>query len=188
MKPNTKSLPTLEYLNECFRLDNTSPSGLRWNLRPPEHFSSQNECSRWNSRYGNTPAGYCEIAGNTKNFCVKIDSKKWRIHRILYSIYHGKLVPENLDIDHIDGNGVNNTIENLRAVTDSQNLCNSRRKSNNRSGVKGVYWSTTHSRWMASIRYRGVRHYLKPSKCKETIRRHVEAFREKLHGEYTNHG
>lgn len=42
------------------------------------------------------------------------------------------------EIDHKDGNPLNNQRDNLRPATHSQNMANS--KSNNTSGYKGVSW------------------------------------------------
>ena len=44
-----------------------------------------------------------------------------RIHRLVYETFVGK-IKYGLQIDHIDGNKQNNTLENLRMVTQSENL------------------------------------------------------------------
>jgi hypothetical protein len=43
-------------------------------------------------------------------------------------------------IDHIDGNGLHNNLNNLRVVTSSQNNINQRIRKDNASGYKGVYY------------------------------------------------
>jgi hypothetical protein len=56
-------------------------------------------------------------------------------------------------IDHVDGNGLNNTRENMRSCTVRQNTCNSRKRSKNMSSVfKGVTWDSWTDRWMARIK------------------------------------
>jgi hypothetical protein len=55
------------------------------------------------------------------------------MHRIIMNC------PDSMQVDHIDGNGLNNQKSNLRICTQSQNKKNKRRASNNTSGYKGVY-------------------------------------------------
>ena len=64
------------------------------------------------------------------------------------------------DIDHIDGNGLNNQRTNLRAATRSQNNANQRISRRNRSGFKGVYWSRAARKWAAQIGVSGKHKYL----------------------------
>jgi hypothetical protein len=54
-------------------------------------------------------------------------------------------------IDHLDGNGLNNLIDNLKMKTQSQNCQNRKDHSNNTSGVKGVSFHKKYERWQASI-------------------------------------
>ena len=64
--------------------------------------------------------------------------KNIAVHRIIWMLFHGV---ENMDVgvvDHIDGNPLNNNINNLRLVTDSINQKN--RKSGTSSGHTGITW------------------------------------------------
>lgn len=63
-------------------------------------------------------------------------------------------------VDHIDGNGLNNRRANLRAATNSENLCNRPRQTNNTSGRKGVTWSRAAQKWIAQIQSKGQQQYL----------------------------
>lgn len=61
--------------------------------------------------------------------------------------------------DHCDGNGLNNSRENLREATPAENSRNCRRRASNTSGFKGVSWSKRDKRWYARIRHEGrIRH------------------------------
>lgn len=55
------------------------------------------------------------------------------------------------EVDHEDGNGLNNQRYNLRIATHRQNAQNSRRPQNNTSGYKGVSWRKDTQNWGAII-------------------------------------
>lgn len=55
------------------------------------------------------------------------------------------------EVDHIDGNSLNNTRANLRLCTMTQNQRNKPKFSNNTSGYKGVSWSKQKNKWHARI-------------------------------------
>jgi hypothetical protein len=77
------------------------------------------------NRRGGVKAG--AVAGDTdptrKYNRIKINGKKYNIHRIAYALHHG-IDPGTLDIDHINRTRADNRILNLRAVTRSENLKN----------------------------------------------------------------
>ena len=56
-----------------------------------------------------------------------------------------------LEIDHRNGNGLDNRRENLRRATRSQNIANSKLHLDNTSGTKGVYWDKATQKWRAQI-------------------------------------
>jgi hypothetical protein len=60
--------------------------------------------------------------------------------------------PEGLQIDHIDGDGLNNRRYNLRVATCAQNNLNTRRRCNNKSGFKGVSWDRDRGKFRAYIK------------------------------------
>jgi HNH endonuclease/AP2 domain len=75
-------------------------------------------------------------------------SKLWTAHRLIFLWHHG-FFPKI--IDHIDQNSLNNRIENLRAVTKSENSQNSNKRKTNTSGYKGVYWRKDIEKWSSQI-------------------------------------
>jgi len=54
-------------------------------------------------------------------------------------------------VDHRNGDKLDNRRRNLRTATTSQNKANEGLRRNNTSGFKGVYWSAWADKWMAKI-------------------------------------
>ena len=73
--------------------------------------------------------------------------KTVRLHRFILD------PPGKLVVNHIDGDGLNNTRENLEIVTNQQNTIKRVRKnSNNTSGVRGVSYSKDRNKWEVKFR------------------------------------
>jgi len=116
---------------------------------------------------------------------VRVKYKIYLQHRLIW-VMHGN---DPVDIlDHIDGDRLNNRIENLRAATKSENQWNKKQGRNNTSGVKGIYWDKKRSRWHGTVRYKGKNHHAGYFQDKEECAKAVKELREKLHGDFTNHG
>jgi hypothetical protein len=82
---------------------------------------------------------------------IKIEGKLYFSHRLAWLYVHGSF-PHNV-IDHINGIRDDNSISNLRDVTQNQNLMNQKLKSNNKSGLKGVSWVKDRRKWRAQIQH-----------------------------------
>lgn len=59
------------------------------------------------------------------------------------------------EYDHRDRNGLNNTRENIRPCTRSQNVANRTKSSGKSSKYKGVSWGKKNHKWDARIRCNG---------------------------------
>lgn len=92
------------------------------------------------------------IVPNRKTFYamsrIKLRHKKYKTVRM------HQLLIDGSPIDHKDGNGLNNTKDNLRKATMQQNNFNVPLTARNRSGFKGVY-KTPYNRYIACIRVSG---------------------------------
>lgn len=62
------------------------------------------------------------------------------------------------EVDHINGDTLDNRRANLRFVTRSENMANTAPRSTNRSGVKGVSFDPTRGKWRMSIVKDGKQH------------------------------
>lgn len=60
--------------------------------------------------------------------------------------------PKELEVDHINGDGLDNRRENMRLCSHAQNLQNQRNDSSRGSSIyKGVSWSKKDKKWIAQI-------------------------------------
>ena len=130
-------LPSLKYLEECFELDDTSPSYLRWKTRPRDHFKSDLDMKMANSRTRNKQI---KTKTTTGYFCVMIDYKTYKCHRIVYALYHKTTDFGNQLIDHIDCDRTNNNPDNLRLVDRTINNINSKINKSN-TGYKYIFYN-----------------------------------------------
>lgn len=80
----------------------------------------------------------------------KIFDEYLKVHRIAWFLYHGEW--PRFTIDHINRIKNDNRISNLRDVTQFINCQN---RSDNKSGIVGVYWDKRESKWRAKIRKDG---------------------------------
>ena len=63
--------------------------------------------------------------------------------------------PLGYEVDHINQNGLDNRLCNLRCATSQQNKHNQRAKRNNKSGYKGVFLENRSGKWVARIMVNG---------------------------------
>lgn len=141
---------TIRYLCECFDF---SGECIVWKIRPESHFQSRRVARAWNTRFSGTKAGSLDSYGYLQ---VKINGKLNLVHRIIWLIANGYNAK---NIDHIDGNTINNKIENLRDVTHSKNMKNQKIYKTNKTGLMGVHWLSKKSVWLAKISNRHIGQY-----------------------------
>lgn len=100
-------------------------------------FDYRDGCLYWKncprSDLNGTRAG--SPSGSTGRRQVRVKCKLQLEHRVIFLMIHGYLPAF---IDHIDGDYLNNRIENLRPVTRKQNAANRKKRKNCSSSFKGV--------------------------------------------------
>jgi len=83
---------------------------------------------------------------------ITVNQKRFRAHQLIFMYHHGYFAKE---IDHIDGNKVNNKIENLRATNRIKNCQNVGLTKRNTSGYKNVSYLKKTNKWMVKINING---------------------------------
>ena len=85
--------------------------------------------------------------------------KTHKIHRLVACAFIDN--PDDKEcVDHIDNDKTNNNISNLRFATSKENSQNSKLRSNNTSGHKGIYFNKRAKKWRAQINIDGIRIYI----------------------------
>lgn len=103
-------------------------------------------------------------------------------HRAIWAVVHGKC--PDMHIDHIDGNKLNNRIENLRICTHNQNQHNQGIRASNKSGYKGVSWMKSVKKWHAQICCNSKVTHLGLYTCKIEAAKAYDEAAKQLHGEF----
>jgi hypothetical protein len=134
-----------ERVNALLRFDRATGK-LFWRKRPLQDFATENAWKGFNTRRAGREAGCTKQHGYRT---IYLDGRAYYAHRLAWLIAFGEM-PES--IDHINGNTVDNRIENLRTVSQSENAQNLGISRRNSSGVLGVHWSISNNGWVAQIR------------------------------------
>lgn len=110
------------------------------------------------------------------------DGKSVYMHRVVFGD-----APE--DVDHINGNVLDNRRENLRAATRSQKMGNMKKPASNTSGFKGVSWAKHANKFRARIRILGkpYKHLGYFATAEEAHKAYCTAA-DRVHGEFAHYG
>jgi hypothetical protein len=126
---------------------------------------------------------------------LSVIGKPQALHRMIFLYHHGYLPKVT---DHIDGNRLNNRIENLRACTQSENCLNSKHRATSTSPYKNVYLAK-HSKnnpkyspdwkenWVVSITVNKKRQYVGSFEDVELADLVATEARDLYHGAFARH-
>lgn len=131
----------INYLRECLREEG---GRLFWLRRPAGHFIRDQVWKMWNIRFADKEAGFMSTG---QRWQVCFDKQNLMRSRIVWALRTGEW-PAG-EVDHWDRNRSNDRFENLRLATRSTNMANTKRRSHNTSGFKGV--TRFAQKWRAKI-------------------------------------
>lgn len=173
---------------EIFHYDGKN---LIWKHRPEHLFKSKAAWVSTNSRFEGKVAGRRNCAkGSVIYIQVRYLGRIYYAHRIIWEMFFGE-IPKGMFLDHIDGNGTNNEISNLRLVDSIGNARNHPIRSTNTSGFNGVYPLKKNGvptgKWAVNIYDKGSQIYLGCFDTKEEAGRIRREANNKI-GYHKNHG
>lgn len=116
---------------------------------------------------------------NNRCYAVRLDNGRIiYMHRIITNAPAGKVV------HHEDGNGLNNTKENLQIVTVAENNRCRRMFKPASSKYRGVFFEKKSKKWRASVKHIGITHHLGSFENEEDAARAYDEAAKIYHGEY----
>lgn len=163
---------------ECVRriLDYDPETGVfRWRHRPDAR-------REWNTRYAGKVAGTAKPGRLTSYIRLNVGGRLYYAHRVAWLIVHGEW-PED-QIDHVNGDGADNRIANLRPASNAENLRNRGKTRGNEAGAKGVCWDAWARRWKASITVDGEHRHLGRFDTPEEAHAAYARAAQEHHGEF----
>jgi hypothetical protein len=178
--PSSRDL-SQDLLNEFFHF-HAETGCLYYKERDRKHFNTSHGYKKFNSRYAGRLAGSTSVAGYRT---VKIFGKDYKVHRIVWILNFGGVIPHS--IDHKNGIRNDNRLENLRLATQREQRRNTALSSRSTSGENGVCWQKRDKRWYAYIQINGKRKNLGYFVNKEDAIAARKAANKK-YGYHENHG
>jgi hypothetical protein len=130
---------------------------------------------KWHAHWSKTAKTFYAV-----RMVRKADGKKARI----YMHRHILGAPRGVQVDHRNGNGLDNLRDNLRLATRSQNQFNRTASANSACGLKGVNFHKQKKKWRAAIGVNNKTHWLGYfDTAEEAGSVYIEAAK-RLHGEF----
>lgn len=115
----------------------------------------------WDARFAGKAAG----SSYGDYLTIGIGDRNYRAHRLVWLHNYGTWPTKHLD--HIDGDGRNNRISNLREATPAENNQNIGKVRSNTTGLPGALFRKSDGKWWSTIRANGQRHFLGTYPTKE---------------------
>jgi hypothetical protein len=103
-----------------------------------------------------------------------------------YISIHRMIMNPKIDqeVDHINGNGLDNRRENLRVCTTAENVRNSSKRKDSTHQYKGTVFVKNRNRWRSRIQVNGKRYWSGYFKTEIEAAKRFDEMAKKYHGEY----
>jgi hypothetical protein len=150
-----RRLPTQQELRVLMDYDRKTGT-LTWKARDISLFndgghSAEHNRDKWNARWAGKEALAAVKGDGYKHGAI--DGIYYASHRVIWKWVTGD---DPIEIDHIDGDRINNKWTNLRSVTRAANGRNMAKRKDNSSGATGVRYIAKGDLWQAYLYEGGV--------------------------------
>lgn len=130
-------------------IDRSKAEWLAENAERLWEYSEEGSGILWKVPWRGTRGVGQEAGGKQlKYYSVRHEGTYYFCHHVVWTLFHG-LIPEMRIIDHVDRNGHNNKIENLKIKTSTGNGYN--KSPTGASKYKGVSWFARDKKWLARL-------------------------------------
>ena len=177
-KPRLDDPLTADQLRQLLTYDPQS-GNFRWRWREPHDQYGKT----WNTRYAGQVAGTPTIPKGYVQ--ILLNGYLYLGHRLAYLWMKGEWPP--FEIDHRDHNPANNAWKNLRRATSSQQRMNALKRSDNTSGVTGVWYDRRRTKWIAEVIADGKKHHIGQFATLLEAKAARDEAAKRLHGEFARH-
>lgn len=174
-----RQLPSPEDLRQLLRYE-PETGKLFWKERPLSAFDSVRSANSWNARFAGKPA----LSGiNHAGYKAgRIGPRGILAHRAIWALVHGRWPDQ--EIDHVNGDRVDNRLENIREASRAENARNRGVKEKvGQTGYKGVQ-PYRNGRFVANIKANGRFIYLGIFNEARQAAAAYDAAARRYHGEF----
>lgn len=115
---------------------------------------------------------------------VCIDYRNYFEHNVVWFMTHGAWLTAGFEVDHKNGDKLDNRPSNMRRATRSQNMANASLRRDNVTGERGVYFDTSRKMYMVQVSVNKRLVFSGRFKTKRLAAAAARAVREKHWGEF----
>lgn len=175
----------VSYLKEALIYDEETGK-LFWSQnRPVSHFKKPCRHKHYMTAVAGKEAGTVRRFHLSDYSVLHIGKRQYLAHRVIWAMVHGEW--PNSILDHVNGNGLDNRLCNIRLSDHTENARNHRLTKKNTSGFGGVKFDKRTAKWNANAKLNYIDHDLGSFAKKEDAIAAREAF-NKQHGFSDRHG